>query len=419
MWSQQVFDRLIKSSHKDTTFATFSSSKLVKENIIKSGFSVNLSKGFGNKKNMLSGKNQSSSLKKNIIKSKRIGIIGAGLSGCSLAKILSLRGHEITIFDKKAKNLTNNYENPMFILYPRLSAFNNPYAKFSLQSYLYSSKFYAQLNSKSWNQTGVLLINFDEQTNKRQESLLSTRTDKILFQKLSRERASEVTGVNLKYGGLFFPHAGWINPQAVCKEMLDSPNISFKKEDILEIRKNDKKFLVNSSKESYLFERLCLCTSYDTFKLTDIRGVNKKRGQITLIKKNVNLKNLKIPICGQGYVSPKISGLHVVGSTYSDENSNKILVKDHSENITKLNRIIEGNYLIQDGWVGIRATTPDRLPLSGSKEKFFVNTGHGSRGTSSAPFCSQYIADLIDNLPLHIESEIINALSPTRFNKQS
>ena len=94
-------------------------------------------------------------------------------------------------------------------------------------------------------------------------------------------------------------------------------------------------------------------------------------------------------------------------------------MKDHRENITKLNRIIEGNYLIKDGWVGIRATTPDRLPLSGSKENLFVNIGHGSRGTSSAPFCSQYIADLIDNLPLHIESEIITALSPTRFKKLS
>ena len=38
--------------------------------------------------------------KKVVYKRKKIAVIGAGISGCSLSKILSDRGHKITLFEK-------------------------------------------------------------------------------------------------------------------------------------------------------------------------------------------------------------------------------------------------------------------------------------------------------------------------------
>ena len=93
----------------------------------------------------------------------------------------------------------------------------------------------------------------------------------------------------------------------------------------------------------------------------------------------------------------------------------KVLAKDHEENLTKLNSIVDGKYLVKDGWVGKRATTKDYLPITGKIKNFYINVGHGSKGTANAPFCSQYIADLIDNMPVNMDSELTGCLSPERF----
>ena len=49
---------------------------------------------------MLAGKS-TNKRKKAIKKKKTIGIVGAGIAGCSLAKILAERGHNVIIFDKE------------------------------------------------------------------------------------------------------------------------------------------------------------------------------------------------------------------------------------------------------------------------------------------------------------------------------
>lgn len=415
MWSKKIFKNLGELSHNKTSLSTFSSAELVKLNIGESSFSVNQSKGFGNKKYMLKGLSKISFPKKEKFKRKRIGIIGGGLSGSSLARLLSQRGHEIIVFDKTSKDEVQCAIEPAFILYPRLTAFNNAYSKFSLHSFIYSAKFYEDLQSEHWHKTGVFIINHDEQTLKRQTSLIEASPDGTLFKKLNSTQASEITGVNVNQEGLFFPQAGWLNSKGLCESMLKHRNISFKKEKVIEISEKNEAFHVNTRGRNYKFDELCLCTSHNITELINVPGISSKRGQITLIDKHPNLENLKVPICAKGYVSPSYNNIHTVGSTYTEDRPLKVLAKDHEENLTKLNSIVDGKYLVKDGWVGKRATTKDYLPITGKIKNFYINVGHGSKGTANAPFCSQYIADLIDNMPVNMDSELTGCLSPERF----
>ncbi len=415
MWSEEIFRNLRKLSHNKTSLSTFSSAKLVRLNISENSFSVNQSKGFGNKKYMLKGLAKGSLPKKEQYKKKKIGIIGGGLSGSSLARLLSQRGHQITVFDKKSTDEVHSEIEPAFILYPRLSASNNAYSKFSLHSFLYSTKFYEDLKSPHWHKTGVFIINHDEQTRKRQTTLLEAKPDGTLFKKLNAQQASELTGVNLSQEGLFFPQAGWLSSKKLCKEILKHSNILFKNEKVIEILEKNKVFYVKTKKKYYKFDELCLCTSHNIGELISVHGISYKRGQITLIDKHPNLDNLRVPICGKGYVSPSYNNVHTVGSTYTEDRPFKVLEQDHVENLTKLNSIVEGKYLVKDGWVGKRAITKDYLPITGKIKNFYINAGHGSKGTANAPFCSQYIADLIDKLPINMDLEVTSCLSPERF----
>ena len=73
------------------------------------------------------------------------------------------------------------------------------------------------------------------------------------------------------------------------------------------------------------------------------------------------------------------------------------------------------NIKLLGGRVGFRTITKDRLPLAGSVNGIHVNIGHGSKGSTSAPLCSEYIADLIDGTTLPIDSFVAEALKPNRF----
>ena len=56
------------------------------------------------------------------------------------------------------------------------------------------------------------------------------------------------------------------------------------------------------------------------------------------------------------------------------------------------------------------------MPLVGQKKGFYINAGHGSRGSTSAPLCAEIITDFIDNKPLPVENSVKVALEVDRFN---
>ena len=93
-----------------------------------------------------------------------------------------------------------------------------------------------------------------------------------------------------------------------------------------------------------------------------------------------------------------------------------ILEEEHLSNRKKLEAIHDFEVSIVDGKVGFRAVTKDRIPLVGQKNGIYINTGHGSRGSTSAPLCAEIIADFIDNKPLPVENAVKAALGVDRFN---
>ena len=260
-------------------------------------------------------------------------------------------------------------------------------------------------------------MSHDDSSLKRQNSLLNARPDKTLFEGLNLEEASERAGIKLNNGGIFFKEGGFIETKVLCRDLLIHNNINLilsSKIEKIETNIDSHKIFVKG--KVYEYEEVCLCTGYASENLLDLPGLSSKRGQISYVESSNEIKNLKFPVCASGYFSPKVKGFHVLGSSYSDVANETILEEEHTDNKRKLNAIHDFNVNIHDGYVGFRAVTKDRLPLIGSNKGIYVNTGHGSRGSTSSPLCAEIIADLIDNKPLPVDYEVAIALDVNRFN---
>ena len=411
MWGTEVFHYLSKLSHDKTTYATFSSSRIVSEGLNQNGFEAQKDKGFGNKRYMTKATWSKKSNKKNNSRKKEVAIIGAGIAGCTLAKKLIDKGHSVTIFEKNDGIDKGPSSFEALVVYPRLSAFNTPYSQFCLHSYLYSTRYYDALKTSHWNKTGVLLLDFDETTHKRFDDLLKARQDEKIFKKVSKDEASNMAGISVPNSGLYFKDAGWLNPKNLIKDLLNNSEINFIPREVKKITKTK----VYLKDKKYSFDHICLCSSFESNKLIDLKGIKKKRGQITYLSNKLDIANLKIPICAEGYVSPTSKDFLITGSTYSNSFNEKTALEDDLKNIQKLKLITDQKVKVLGSGYGYRSTTQDHLPFVGKSKDIFINISHGSRGTTSAPISAQFICDLIDGSPPIFGKEMIKSLNPERF----
>ena len=71
-------------------------------------------------------------------------------------------------------------------------------------------------------------MSHDDSSLKRQNSLLNARPDDELFEELSHEEASRRAGLQLNNGGILFEKGGYIEPKALCQDLLSHKNINLK-----------------------------------------------------------------------------------------------------------------------------------------------------------------------------------------------
>lgn len=419
MWSQDILKELKNNSHNKTTFSSFSSASSFKKNVTRSGASLQIKKGFSTKKHMTIGSFNNLKQKKRNSK-KVIAIIGGGIAGATLAYSLFLRGHKSVIFEKNHELCSGASGCPALISYPKISAYNSPYSKFAIHSFIYSTKFYENFSSSEWNKTGVLLLETDERSKKRIHELLKAKKNNSLFHKVTAAEASVLSNTKLVHSGLFFPTAGWLEPHKICQALTKKSKTIIKlNEHVLEINNTNGKLSVLTNLSKYQFDDICLCNSFEASNLSYTDGIRKKRGQLSLIHSNKDLSKLLTPLCANGYISPLIHGYNILGATYSDNLDINSSTTDTIENLKILESLFPNSqpeYKLKTEKVGFRATTPDHLPIAGKNNDFYFNIGHGSRGSTSAPFCSEYIADLINGSPHPMDNEMVKAISWDRFN---
>lgn len=376
-------------------------------------------------------------------------VIGGGIAGCTTAYALAKRGIKVSLYERN-ENIANEASgNPQAMLYPRLSG-DDDASRFALDSYLYSLSFFKSLNLNNTdiNICGMLQLGFNPRELARIQKVAAQNLDQNTLKYLHADKASELAGVTLPHNALYFPDAAWVNPQQLCKRLIEHENISVKTLiNVDSLLKNNDLFEIHSNKK--LIEKVHIAIIANSNEAQHL-GVNLHlktqavRGQVSILEATNESKKLSTIICSDGYLSPAHNGQHCLGATFSADNMNDALdEEDHHANLFKLKSFSLPLYEnlkdnIKDGRVSFRCTSLDYFPLVGElldsnllKAKpprpnakaeilpwikgLYINVAYGSRGFTSAPFCAELLAQMICNEPITMNIELASLLNPNRF----
>ena len=415
LWSIKLFKCIHKSCHENTTFSTYTSSGLVKNNLTESGFNHIRAMGFSDKRHMLKG-TVDTQLKKNTSNTK-VAVIGSGIAGCILSYTLAKKGIEVDLYEKSDSICSGASSHELLVTYPRLSAHDTAFGSFTLHSYIFATNFYKQLKTDTWKKTGVIILNHDAATEKRQSSLLEKRADGEIYRYVDPDEASEISGIDIKLNGLIYEDAGYILPEEMCKFLIESPKINiFTSSHIKSIKKNVEVFNLNIGEKKFEYQNVCVCAGSETANIVDIDGISIKRGQVTHIESLDNISRIKLPICAKGYISPRVNNIHLVGSSYSDSEDTDLSEEEHLYNLNNLKLVIDEEMNVITGQTGHRAVSKDHMPVVGMKDGIYINTCHGSRASVTAPISAEIIASMIVDEAPPLMGRELESLSPERFN---
>jgi len=467
MWTEEVFHQVARLSHANTTYATFTSSSMVRKALANAGFSVIKTKGFAFKREMIYGCHINSQitiespqakiwLKQQPLEyaEKEVAIIGGGISGAATAYSLAKRGYKVTIYEKNAQLAMEASGNYQGMLYSSWSASDIPAMELSYAGYRYSHYLIRGLLNENtdYAECGLIQLSQDDEDKKRQQQLLSARLPHDFFQYVNQPQIEELIGhkLNEALEGLYYPSGMWLKPAKLVNALVQHPLINIITGcEITDIKWMDNKWAIyNQEQQIATTPILVLANAYYVNRLEQTRNLplRKIRGQISIVPQKQSIKSI---LCGKGYITPAIDGNYTLGATFNF-NTDDLAIKDeeHQENLTNfsqlLSPLLDGISPQQlTGQVNFRSSPHDYLPAVGPitdfemfassyarirqdrKAKFaapclklpnlLLNIGHGAKGILTAPICGEIIADYIENAPMSCSDKLRQAIHPDRL----
>ncbi len=449
MWQDGLFTKMAMFSHQHTTFATFTSAGVVKRGLQAAGFEVNKVAGHGCKREMLCG--TFSHHERPAIQAGRAIVIGGGIAGTATSHALAERGWRVNLIEQESALAQHASGNPVGVLYPKLARNDVPLSRLSLTGYLHSLRLLQRLalDQASHMRCGMLQLAFDEQEFERCQRLVAQGFSAELLYWMEKNEASEMAGVPLSHGALFFPEAGWVKPQAYCAALVQHSNITQTlSTHATELRQCGNSWQVWAG-EQLLDEAdivvIANAGQAANFAQTRHLLLEQVRGQISQLKQITGMPALRTLLCTDGYISPPVDGSYCLGATFvPGDTTTSVRAEEHQQNLEMLHRIAPALHAalmpqMPTGRAAIRCTSQDYLPLVGpvldaevleSKPPrytadpaanlpwlpgLYVNTGHGSKGLTTAPIAAEMLACVIHQEPAPVDSELLAALDPNRF----
>ena len=472
MWTPELFAELARLSAPEASIGTFTSTGWVRRALNAAGFKMKRVPGIGHKWEVLRGRFIAwpeeaplpSPIKPWFARpaafegERKALVIGAGLAGCATAESLARRGWQVSLLERHAQPAQEASGNPQGVLYLKLSAHGTALSQLILSGFGHTRRLLERLQrGVDWDNCGVLQLAFDDKEAQRQQQLAEAFPEELLHQ-LDKPSAEAHSGIELSWGGLFFPEGGWVHPPALCHSQVAHPNIKLiAHHEALELRRVDGQWQAwDQGQMIDIAPVVVLAGAADIKQFAQSADLPLKRirGQITRLPQTEASQVLGTVVCAEGYVAPARLGEHTLGASFdfnsddlntntADHLSNLQLLQEISEDLTARMGAADLPPEELQGRAAFRCTSPDYLPIVGplaDKEAFtqayaalakdarqvpdvacpwldglYVNSGHGSRGLITAPLSAELIAAWLDNEPLPLPRSVAEACHPNRF----
>jgi tRNA 5-methylaminomethyl-2-thiouridine biosynthesis bifunctional protein len=400
-----------------------------------------------------------------ITKPEQVTIIGGGIASACAAYALTKQDIKVTLLCKEDKLAQGASSNAIGALYPLLHQQKDDISEFYQLAFWRAKALYQEVldlgfhYSHDW--CGLLDLSYKPSLEKHQQRFEQLNVwPNNLIHSVDSKQASDIAKIPLEFGGLFMPHAGWVAPQELVKQLFNAAQ----KTNNLHIENNinvekltqlsNGNWLLDTNKKQLKEKVVIVCGGAETLNINIVNQLplTSVRGQVTSMKSNEQIQNLATVLCHKGYLTPKNNDIHCIGATFdkNDFNTNTRL-EDDQYNIKILSECLSTTFQktswsekdIVSSRARLRCMTPDHLPLVGAmpdinahKETYshlakdknwrysqpapvidnlYVMTGFGARGLCSAPLLADIISADICGLPYPVDNKMLFNLSTNRF----
>ncbi|MBD2806231.1 bifunctional tRNA (5-methylaminomethyl-2-thiouridine)(34)-methyltransferase MnmD/FAD-dependent 5-carboxymethylaminomethyl-2-thiouridine(34) oxidoreductase MnmC [Xenorhabdus sp. ZM] len=441
MWSEQLFTSMARFCRPEGTFATFTSAGIVRRGLQDAGFTVTKIKGYGRKREMLTGvlspsTNAFSSFghmpwfaRQSATRPNDIAIIGGGIASALTALALLRRGAKVTLYCQDEHPAQNASGNLQGALYPLLNGKDDPLERFFTSAFTFARRQYDQLLDTDisfehqW--CGVSQLAYDEKSGKKIDKILETAWPEEVACGMNRQQLSYASGVDVNYHGIHYPQGGWLYPA-----QLTQAAIKLAEQNGLQVYFNHKVTQLVQTKNGWQLQvqhqETPECKNHDLviianghclpqFEQTQKIPVTAVRGQVSHIPTTNCLSKLKSVLCYDGYMTPvnPHNQYHCIGASYQRQQlDTQYSATEQQENRARLLKCFPDVEWTQDIDIsenksrqGIRCVIRDHMPMVGNVPVF------SEIMQKYTDLCQQVNADkTIEESPCYPDLFVIGAL---------
>ncbi len=363
-------------------------------------------------------------------------VVGAGFAGMGVAQSLAIRGWRVTVIDANwGQHTSAHQQHAAAALTPMVSKDDNIRARLSRAGSLRAQSRWGALPESVLLRCGAIQLQRDQGRIVDLAAVLDALQFPIQWAEfVSAEQASELAGMSLGRGGIYFPTAARVHPQGLLNALSTTPGIDMlhAQADRLANASGVWQVLDPSGKVVASAPHVVLAGGLHTQTVLKQSGLLKANarlasmhalgGEVSFIPAADLSGGPRCIVAGDGYVLPQQEGHCVIGSTYAHA-AKEVLVTQEGRvanlkraagllNIPELAGRLSVGAL--GGWAGWRAVLPGRLPAIGPvlhAPGVWVACGFASRGLTWATLAGDLIAGALNGEPLVVENDIIEAIS--------
>jgi len=467
MWTPQLFNAMARLARPGGTLATFTCAGFVRRGLIEAGFAMTKTKGFGRKREMLTGKMdhhleteaRTPWYARPAAQGKEVAIIGGGVASALLSLALLRRGWQVTLYCEDEAPAQGASGNRQGALYPLLNTHDAALATFFSAAFTFARRLYDSLPAEfdhDW--CGVTQLGWDEKSQHKIEQMLSLELPDALAHAVDAQTVTEQCGVEIGFGGVTYPLGGWLCPAQLTAAALTlgekmglKTHYQHRVENLTQTPETWQLLFADQAPRQHAAVVLANGYKINQFSQTEKMPINAVGGQVSHIPTTPTLSALRQVLCYDGYLTPQNPNnqQHCIGASYHrGVEEMRYNDEDQQHNRQRLINCLPDAPWVQEVDVsagearcGVRCASRDHMPMIGSIPDYdatleayktlaesrenaqtapvypnlFMLASLGSRGLCSAPLAAEILAAQMSDEPVPMDSETLAALNPNRF----
>ena len=404
----------------------------------------------------------------------KVGVVGAGIQGVCNALFLQKKGYQVTLFDRDEPGNSASYGNaghfspyasipinrpdvltdvpamllssrgPLALKWSYVPKMMPWFLKFisncRKEKMLHTAKYMHQIldlalpafdelfedvDMSGLIENNGILYFWNDQNLKSRDLEIKIREDLGVKQQLVTPKEIHDLEPNIKpvyHGGVYYDYARHArNPKKILIKLFENfieKGGKFLKLNIQDLNFDEKKPVIRSETQRFLFDKLVIACGAFSKKLTDKLHekipLDTERGYHVHFKGFDNLIKRPIIYLNRGFgMTPMEQGLRVVGTVEFGGLENPLSKSRIKNLIENAKELLDGLPDHEDEWLGFRPTLPDFLPVIGPSKNYdnvFYSFGHHHLGWTLGAISGKIISKMISNEKTNLDLQPYSSL---------